>query len=236
MDRKDETKTTTNDLFATKGVEYLVVLAFLGVLPFFWRYLNATPSLAPSRVRAAQRNVLSGWFRLPETAAFHPGHTWAAPAGPGRFRIGLDDFAQKLLGTAAAFTLPDLGTRLAQGAPAWAMDVAGSRFQLPAPLAGRVVARNDAVLRDPSLVNGDPYGSGWLLEVEAPRGSSGQRSLLRGDRARAWLGRTEAALRQRMSPEVGAVLQDGGVPVAGIARALSEDEWETLARELLAAP
>jgi hypothetical protein len=60
------------------------------------------------------------------------------------------------------------------------------------------------------------------------------RSLLRGDRAKEWLARAEEALRVRMSPEVGAVLQDGGVPVPGIARALSEDRWEELARELLA--
>jgi glycine cleavage system H lipoate-binding protein len=223
------------DPFATKGIEYLVVIAFLAVLPFFWRYLNGTPSLAPSRVLAAQRKMLSGWFRLPETASYHPGHTWAVPAGNGRFRVGLDDFAQKLLGTAAAIALPDVGARLAQGAPAWAMDVAGRRFDLPAPVAGRIVARNEAVLRNPALVNGDPYGNGWLLEVEAPRFRSGARSLLRGDRAKAWLARTEQALRMKMNPEVGAVLQDGGVPVPGIARALSEEAWDALARELLAA-
>jgi hypothetical protein len=96
------------------------------------------------------------------------------------------------------------------------------------------VARNEAALRDPRLVNGDPYGDGWLLEVEAPRWTSGSRSLLRGDRAKEWLVRTEQALRLKMSPEVGAVLQDGGVPVPGIARALSEVGWDELARELLA--
>jgi glycine cleavage system H protein len=227
-------KTIASDPFASKGIEYLVVLGFLAVLPFFWRHLNGAPRLAPGRVRAAQRNVLSGWFRLPEAASFHPGHTWAIPAGRGRFRVGLDDFAQKLLGHAAAILLPDLGTRLAKGAPGWALEVGGRRFELPTPVAGRVVARNEAALRDPGLVNGDPYGDGWLLEVEAPRWKSGAGSLLRGDRAKEWLGRVEGALRARMIPEVGAVLQDGGVPVPGIARALSEEGWEELARDLLA--
>jgi hypothetical protein len=55
-----------------------------------------------------------------------------------------------------------------------------------------------------------------------------------GRSAREWLGRAEEALRMRMNPEVGAVLQDGGVPVPGIARALDEEGWEKLARELLA--
>jgi glycine cleavage system H protein len=226
-------KTIASDPFVTKGIEYLVVLGFLGALPLFWRYLNANPLLAPSRVLAAQRRTLSGWFRLPETASYHPGHTWAAPAGGGRFRVGLDDFAQKLLGKAGAIALPEVGTRLAKGATAWTLDVEGHPFELPAPLTGRVVARNEAALRDPGLINGDPYGEGWLLELEAPRFRSGARALLHGGRAKEWLARAEAALRRRMNPEVGAVLQDGGVPVPGIARALSEGDWDELARDLL---
>ena len=226
-------KTIISDPFATKGIEYLIVLGYLGAMPLFWRYLNGNPLLAPSRVLAAQRKVLSGWFRLPETASYHPGHSWASAAGRGRFRVGLDDFAQKLLGRAAEIALPDLGTRLAKGAPAWALNVDGHRFELPAPLSGRVVARNEAVLRDPGVLNGDPYGAGWLLEIEAPRWNSGAGSLLRGGRAKEWLARAEAALRLRMNPEVGAVLQDGGVPVPGIARALDEEGWDDLARDLL---
>jgi hypothetical protein len=101
-------------------------------------------------------------------------------------------------------------------------------------VTGRVVARNETALRDPGLVNGDPYGTGWLLEVEAPRWDHGIRALLRGGRAKEWLARAEAALRRQMSPELGAVLQDGGVPVSGIARALSPEKWDELARDLLA--
>lgn len=225
-------ETLGSDPFVTKGVEYLVCLAFLGSLPLYWRHLNGAPKLAPG-METAEEKVLSGWFRLPETARFHPGHTWAAPAGAGRFRIGLDDFAQKVLGSPAAVALPAVGSRLERGERGFALDVSGHHFDLPAPLAGRVVARNEAAMRDPGLINGDPYGAGWLLEVKAPRFGSGVRSLLSGRSAREWLGRAEEALRVRMSPEVGAVLQDGGVPVPGIARALSEEGWEKLARELL---
>lgn len=218
------------DPFASKGVEYLICLAFLGSLPAYWRHLNRAP--AASGMETAEEPVLSGWFGLPERASYHPGHTWAAPAGPRRFRIGLDDFAQKLLGSPALVALPAVGTRLDRGGSGFALNVNGSRFELPAPFAGRVVARNEAAVRDPSLI-GDPYGAGWLLEVAPSRWGSGLNGLMQGGRARAWLGRAEDALRARMSPEVGAVLQDGGVPVPGIARALDEAGWEKLARELL---
>lgn len=227
-------ETIVKDPFASKGIEYLLVLAFLAILPLYWRYLNGVPRLALARVPAKSRSMLSGWFRLPDAVFFHPGHTWAAPVGPGRVRIGVDDFAQKLLGTARAVALPAIGDRLTGGGRGVRLDVGDHAFDMPAPLRGRVVARNQAVLDRPTLLNEDPYGSGWLLEVEVPAWRPGLRSLLHGDRAAAWLARAEAALRLKMSPEVGAVLQDGGVPVAGIARALSPDDWDRLARELLA--
>jgi glycine cleavage system H lipoate-binding protein len=261
-----------HDPFATKGVEYLIVLAFLVLLPFYSRYLNGRPSTAPSRVlaalrrlagrwirlpevatfrpgwtqylggphparagrgRAARERALSGWFRLPEAAYYHEGHTWAVPAGQDRVRIGVDDFAQKILGAARAIAVPEVGASLAKGEPGWALDVDEHRFDLPAPLTGRVVARNEAVLGNPGLVLEDPYERGWILELEVPKLRRSLRELLHGDRAREWLARAEEALRLRMSPEVGAVLQDGGVPVPGIARALSSENWDRLARDLL---
>ena len=225
-------ETLVQDPFATKGIEYLICLAFLGSLPAYWRHLNGTPHAAA--LEHLRTPALSGWFRLPPSALFDPGHAWALPSGPRRWRLGLDDFAQKVLGGAEAIELPPVGTRLGRGDRAWSLDVDGRRFEMRAPLAGRVVARNEAVLRRPGLLNGDPYGAGWLLEVEPRRWGSGIGAMLDGGKAREWLARAEDALRRCMSPEVGAVLQDGGVPVSGIARALSETEWETLARELLA--
>lgn len=226
-------ETIVRDPFATKGIEYLIVLVFLGLLPLYWRYLNGAPLLSPARVLAAQRRALSGWFRLPEAVYYHPGHTWAVPVAPGRIRIGVDDFAQKLLGPAARVTLPDVGSRLVRGTPGWTLEVGARAFDLPAPVAGRVVARNGAVLDRPDVINDDPYGRGWLLEVAVPPWRPSLRALLHGDRAKAWLRRAEDSLRLRMSPEVGAVLQDGGVPVSGIARALSAERWDSLVRELL---
>lgn len=226
-------ETLAHDPFSTKGAEYLLVLAFLVLLPIYSRYLGGAPLLAPSRVLARQRRLLSGWFRQPEAAYYHPGHTWAMQTAPGRIRIGVDDFAQKLLGKAQAIALPEIGARLAKGEPGWSLDVDAHRFDLPAPVTGCVVARNEAALDAPDMINDDPYGKGWLLEMAVPVWRPGLRTLLHGNRAKEWLVRAENALRLRMIPEVGAVLQDGGVPVPGIARALATDDWDELARDLL---
>ena len=98
-------------------------------------------------------------------------------------------------------------------------------------MAGRVVALNPDALADPGRVTDDPYGDGWLFEVEAP--PSTLRNLLPARLARSWMEETAAAMSGRMSAELGPVLQDGGVPVPGFARELSPERWPEIAAELL---
>ena len=219
------------DIFATKGVEYLILIGFLGCLVIFWRLLSrARPRPALAAVPVPHHR---GWFELREPLLYHPGHTWALPGKDGLFTVGMDDFSQKLLGEADAVRLPEVGSSVEQGAPGWRLAVDGKDVDLLSPVDGIVMARNDKVLGKPGLVNDDPYGEGWLLRVKPTRGKPNLIGLLGGDLARAWMGETEDALRRRMSPELGLVLQDGGVPICGIAQAIAPDAWVDLARDLL---
>ncbi len=226
--------TLTVDPFATKGIEYLLVLGFLAVFVLFVRVLFGRSRPAPGLSYASlAADARSRWFDQPGDVLYHPGHAWALPEGGDVVRIGIDDFAQKLLGRPSALVLPEVGSRLEQGEKGWQIEVDSRRFDLLAPVGGEVVARNEAVIRDPDLLNRDPYGEGWLLEVRGPRTQSGLRTLMRGELARAWLSSLERSLFDRMPSEVGLVMQDGGIPVSGIARALSPREWERIAGEYL---
>jgi glycine cleavage system H lipoate-binding protein len=215
------------DIFATKGIEYLILIGFLGCLVLFWRLLSRTrPALA-----AAPAVHHRGWFEVRDPLLYHPGHTWALPRPDGLLTVGMDDFAQKLLGEADAVRLPEVGASIEQGAPAWRLGVDGKDVDLLSPVDGVVVARNEKVLARPLVLNDDPYGEGWLLKPV--REKSNLVGLLKGELARAWMSETEDALRRRMAPELGMVLQDGGVPICGIAQAMEPEGWEALARDLL---
>ena len=135
------------DLFATKGVEYLFAGAFLLALAGFWKLVNPRPVLAP-----AVRRLLP-WFQLRDDAFFHQGHTWVVPAGHGEALVGMDDFAQKLLGTPGGFLFPAVGTRVTQGEPAWQVQVDGHAIPMLSPVGGEVLAVNEDVVRSPGLVN-----------------------------------------------------------------------------------
>ena len=222
------------DPFATKGAEYLWVIVFLFALVAYRRALFGRLRPAPGLSYAAlAANAPSRWFDLPGNVFYHPGHTWALPEGGDVVRIGVDDFAQKLLGRPNALRLPEVGTRVEQGERGWQIEVDSRPFDCLSPLGGEVIARNEAVLRAPELVNRDPYGEGWLLEIRGPKTGSGLRTLMRGELAGAWMSTMERALFQRMPSEVGLVMQDGGIPVSGIARALSPRDWERIAGEFL---
>jgi glycine cleavage system H protein len=93
-----------------------------------------------------------------------------------------------------------------------------------------VVAVNKATEERSGAVD-DPYGAGWLYQVKAPRLAANLRQLLRDGAARRYLEEASDVLAQRMSPELGMVLQDGGTPVHGLARALAGEEWEAIARQ-----
>ena len=216
------------DLFATKGIEYLLVLGFLPALALFWRLLNERrPSPAGGVVNP------DAWFRIDDARFHHQGHSWAMPEGGGVVKIGIDDFAQKLVGIPGSIDLPPLGTRLEQAETGWRIRVENESIDMLSPVDGEVVDVNEIVYRSPELVNRDPYGEGWLMKVRVPRWKANVGNLLCGAVARKWMDETTAALRARMVTSVGPVLQDGGVPVSGIAKSLSEDRWQEIAREFL---
>ena len=92
-------------------------------------------------------------------------HEWVAITPEGTLRFGITDFAQEQLGDVVFVSLPDPGTTLAAGAACGEVESTKSVSDIYAPVAGAVVARNEAVVANPELVNSDPYGAGWMVEV-----------------------------------------------------------------------
>ncbi len=218
------------DLFATKGIEYLVVIGFLLMLIPLWRLLSAPARTGVATVRRLAP-ALSSWFSLPEGLYYHQGHSWAVPEGRGLVKVGLDDFAQKLMGRPARVELPKVGSRVEQGEVGWRLGVDSKTIEMLSPVTGEVVAVNKEVLESPQVINEDPYGRGWLMMIRPHNVMANIKNLLKGKLASAWMEATTDALRERMGGEMGLLYQDGGLPLSGIARALSPEGWDRLAKE-----
>ena len=103
----------------------------------------------------------------PEDLKYTSEHEWVRSPGEadGSVRVGITDYAQDALGDIVYVSLPEVGTDLEEGSAVGELESTKSVSDVYAPLAGSVVARNDALDATPELVNSDPYGEGWLFEI-----------------------------------------------------------------------
>jgi glycine cleavage system H protein len=104
---------------------------------------------------------------IPEELRYTSEHEWVGPPAAGTaVRVGITDFAQDALGDIVYVQLPDPGTTVKAGEAFGEVESTKSVSELYAPVTGTVVARNDQLADQPELVNSDPYGAGWLIEIE----------------------------------------------------------------------
>lgn len=103
---------------------------------------------------------------VPEQLRYTTEHEWVGPADGGRMRVGITHYAQDALGDIVFLQLPEVGAELGTGDAVGEVESTKSVSEIYAPLAGTVVAVNQAVVDNPEVVNTDPYGDGWLLEIE----------------------------------------------------------------------
>jgi glycine cleavage system H protein len=102
----------------------------------------------------------------PEDLKYTPEHEWVRAGDGGAVRVGITDYAQSALGDIVFVTLPDVGADVTAGEPCGELESTKSVSDLYAPVSGTVTARNDALDATPEVVNSDPYGEGWMMEIQ----------------------------------------------------------------------
>jgi len=102
---------------------------------------------------------------VPDGRYYTESHEWVTPSDDGA-RIGITDFAQDELGDIVFVELPADGTTLERGEVFGAVESIKAVSDVYAPVAGAVVATNERLAGEPELVNEDPFGEGWLVELE----------------------------------------------------------------------
>jgi glycine cleavage system H protein len=105
---------------------------------------------------------------IPADLRYSPDHLWARPGDRASLvRVGVTDFAQQSLGDVVDVSVPAPGGTVEAGQPLGDIESVKSLNDLIAPVTGTVATRNDALAQAPELVNSDPYGEGWMADIEA---------------------------------------------------------------------
>jgi glycine cleavage system H protein len=189
--------------------------------------VRMVPAAAESRVVPA----LVGGFEVPDNVRYHAGHTWALSESQDLVRVGMDDFASKLVGKIENIALPQRGRWVRQGQKIWTIFRDGKSVDMVSPIEGTVTDVNEMAIKDPEVARKDPYGQGWLLKVQAPDAKINFRNLLSGALARMWTEESALRLHSRMPAMAGALAQDGGVAVDDITAHMPDEDWATLTKE-----
>lgn len=223
-------------------VALLVLLMVAAVLGIDWA------------VRAYRRNrglvfapgapvlPLPEWAKLPVEKLTAPagllygrGHTWLQIREDGTLRVGIDDFLNHAVGPVQELAFLEPGSKVKKGDPLARLKQNDISVWVRSPISGRVKASHKDVR--PEAVRQDPYGNGWLVELDSDARTPDLADLLLGPRVMDWF--REEALRfgrflTGLQPTPAwPTLQDGGVPVQDRLSALGPDSAAAFERAFL---
>ena len=109
---------------------------------------------------------------VPGNLQYSKEHEWVDNSGGNRVKIGITDYAQGALGDIVYVQLPKVGDTVTEGAVCGEIESTKSVSELFSPVSGKVVAVNSQLDSAPETLNSDPYGAGWIAEIEISSPSS----------------------------------------------------------------
>jgi CheY-like chemotaxis protein len=173
-----------------------------------------------------------GEFSIPGGVLVSAGHCWASVAEDGTARIGLDDFARKLLGRVDTIDFPNIGMIARAGQPLFGVNQGHRRAQFNAPLSGKVVKINEDLRKNSAMLEDMPYGSNWICVIEGDD--------LDAELPRLKIGKSAVALFQEDIDRFQDVVQkadghDASDPASlsiGAIEQLDDARWETTVKEM----
>ena len=111
---------------------------------------------------------------IPGELRYTKEHEWVAPTSDAlRIRMGITDYAQGALGDIVYVQMPKVGESVVADKVCGEVESTKSVSEIFAPVTGTVVAINEQLVNTPELINSDPYGAGWLVEIEVPAEPAG---------------------------------------------------------------
>jgi glycine cleavage system H protein len=103
---------------------------------------------------------------IPADLRYTKEHEWVKETSDKKFHVGITDYAQSALGDIVYIQLPKVGDSISQGKVCGEVESTKSVSEIYAPLTGTIIAVNSALDTAPEVLNSDPYGAGWIFEVE----------------------------------------------------------------------
>jgi glycine cleavage system H protein len=226
-----------SNIFATKGIEYLIIIAFLILLIPFWILFN-------KRTRSKNLNPLgilsAGSMLIPQGLFYSRNHTWMYMEKSGSARVGLDDLLLHLTGEVNLGKLRNPGENILKGDLLTEAYQDGKSLKILSPVSGKIIGINPAIVENPGILNKDPYEKGWIYEIKPSKWIAEADDCYFEEGALHWLKielerfkdflGTEMKIYTETSP---VVMQDGGALCDHVLTGMSSEVWKDFEKEFL---
>jgi glycine cleavage system H protein len=231
---------TYNNIFDTKGIEYLVIITFLLLLIPFWLALNRKVTIK-EQFRKALGVLSAGILKVPQGIFYSKNHTWTYLEKSGVAKVGLDDLLLHITGEVKIHQLKNQGESIKKGEILAEIDQNGRSLSIFSPISGKVLSSNPVLDTNHELLNLDPYGKGWIYSLKPTNWIAEIPSLYLADEATNWIKKELDRYKDflamnigRYSPETSfATLQDGGELVDHSLSCLPDEMWKDFQKEFL---
>ena len=229
-----------NDIFQTKGIEYLVIIAFLLSLILFWRIINRKVPVM-KQVQKVLETLTIEILKIPRGVFYGRAHTWTHLEKSGIAQVGLDDFLLHLTGEVKLSRFKNDGDFIRKGEIMTELNRNGKVLRVFSPISGMIVGINPLLEADPSKIIKDPYEQGWIYRIEPSDWMMETGSYRYGDDAVGWF-RNEldhfkdfvSTVVAKNSPETsGMVMQSGGELLDHPLAELPGEIWQDFQDEFL---
>ncbi|OFX52075.1 MAG: hypothetical protein A2066_09160, partial [Bacteroidetes bacterium GWB2_41_8] len=156
---------TYNNIFDTKGIEYLVIITFFVILIPFWMLLNRQAKNR-KQLQKSLGVLTANTLKVPQGLFFSRYHTWTHLEKSGVAKVGLDDLLVHLTGEVQFSNLKKLGEKVKKGELLAEINQNGKLLKIYSPISGEIMEANTQLANNPELLNQDPYVKGWMFKVK----------------------------------------------------------------------
>ncbi len=231
---------TYQNIFETKGIEYIVVIVFFLILIPFWIVLNRQVKIN-RLIHRTLGTLTAGSLRIPQGLFFSRFHTWTHLGKSGIASIGPDDFLLHITGPVKFIPLKNPGEKIKNGEILADVEHDGKLLRILSPISGEIADLNQDLVESPDLMTIDPYMKGWMFKITPSDWIADTRGCYLANEATRWSEQEVdrfkgflAASMAKFSPDTGGIiLQDGGELVDQPLASLPGEVWNDFQKEFL---
>jgi glycine cleavage system H protein len=231
---------TYNNIFETKGIEYVAIVVFFAILIPFWLLLNRQIRIS-KEIQKVLGTLTAKALIVPQGIFFNKDHTWTHLDKAGLARVGMDDFLLHLTGKVTVKKLKTPGEVIKKGDFLAEIEHEGKSLKIHSPISGEIVDNNQTLISNPDLLNKDPYLKGWMYKIKPSRWIAETSSFYLAEEATNWSAKEIERFKDFLAASVERytedpshlVLQDGGELIDHPLSELPTEVWQDFEHRFL---